>query len=326
MSEHLKSTWSFKVQAGWNCHLSHLISYSPFQRLRSKSKACLIRRRGWRTCPLLGPSQELLELLPVQQLESLEHFQVLDPPQLETSRNWRWPRGWHSRSMLRRTWGPRRRYLKQAWFLGFFISLPPIEQKTIKRICCFCAGCDAAGHQRHPAGWHHHDTVCVSQDYRRAAGRKDQRQAELYPRGEAGGGATGGWTGRDSHQIRGRAGDQRLPSGQQRSNVFCCKYILFQSSFRGTHSVVCFPLFFRLQGGRWRLKKPCRESANILRLPSPSEERISLQAKSPKRENARSTWLSKVCGYRKLIFQILAFRTCKLCPLSSCVHNPIVFI
>lgn len=123
MWEHLKSTWSFKVQAGWNCQLSHLISYSPFQRLRSKSKACLIRRSGWRTCLLLGPSQELLELSPAQQLESLERLQVLDPPQLETTRNWRWPRGWHSRSTLRRTWGPRLRYLKPGWFLVFFICL-----------------------------------------------------------------------------------------------------------------------------------------------------------------------------------------------------------
>lgn len=63
--------------------------------------------------------------------------------------------------------------------------------KNIKRVCCFRAGRDAAGHQRHPAGRHHHDTLCVSQDYRRAAGRKDQRQAELHPRGEAGGRATG---------------------------------------------------------------------------------------------------------------------------------------
>lgn len=79
------STWSFKID--WECQMSTLVSSAPFHRLRSKSKACLIQRRGWRTCLLLEPSLELPEPLPAQHLELQEDFQVLDPPLLETSRN-----------------------------------------------------------------------------------------------------------------------------------------------------------------------------------------------------------------------------------------------
>lgn len=245
-------------------------------------------------------------------------------------------------------------------------------------------GRDAAGHQRHPAGGHHHDTLGVSQDHRGAAGGEDQRQAELHPRGEAGGGAAGGRTGRDHQEIRRGAGDQWLPSGQQgRTKIFHRFLCYFWSLFLafscarwgsvGTTScsftfnfvetwfqilsvfvfsvnllLICFvrtvwvwfdhiwltvvatkpdnltavvrlwfkfcTLFFptepasvksykmfltlsfpRRPGGRWHLKKLCRGSVNTLKLPSPSEEPISLQAKSPRRENAKSTWLLKVC-------------------------------
>ncbi len=62
----------------------------------------------------------------------------------------------------------------------------------VKLVVSSCTGRDATGHQRHPAGRHHHDTLRVSQDHRGAAGGEDQRQAELHSRGEAGGGAAGG--------------------------------------------------------------------------------------------------------------------------------------
>lgn len=52
---------------------------------------------------------------------------------------------------------------------------------------------------------------------------------------------------------------------------------------------------FRLPGGRWRRRKLYRGLVNTQKLPSPSEEHISLQAKSRRKESARSTWLLKVC-------------------------------
>lgn len=62
----------------------------------------------------------------------------------------------------------------------------------VKWVFSSCTGRDAAGHQRHPTGRHHHDTLGVSQDHCGAAGGEDQCQTELHPRGEVGGGATGG--------------------------------------------------------------------------------------------------------------------------------------
>lgn len=79
-------------------------------------------------------------------------------------------------------------------------------------------------------------------------------------------------------------------------------------------------LISRLQGGKWHLKKPCRGSVNILKLPSPSGELISLQAKSPKRENARSTWLLKVCQ------PSLYLRLCPLKPTKYTLSFPVYTI
>ncbi|KAG5843281.1 hypothetical protein ANANG_G00149130 [Anguilla anguilla] len=58
-----------------------------------------------------------------------------------------------------------------------------------------------------------HDTGALGlrQDHRGAAGGEDQRQAELHPRGEDGGGAAERRAVRDHQALRGGAGDQRLP-------------------------------------------------------------------------------------------------------------------
>lgn len=105
----------------WSSYKIMLIYYvtntswsSPFLRLRSKSRACSTPRRGWRICLLPERPLVLLEQFPPQHL-LLEGCQASDPLLLETSRNWRWPRGWRSRSTLRRIWGLRLRCVKNIW-------------------------------------------------------------------------------------------------------------------------------------------------------------------------------------------------------------------
>lgn len=58
-------------------------------------------------------------------------------------------------------------------------------------------------------------------------------------------------------------------------------------------SSLILPLPFpcRLPDGKLPPKKHYRGSVNILKLPSPSEELTSLQAKNPRKENERFTWL-----------------------------------
>lgn len=77
----------------------------------------------------------------------------------------------------------------------------------------------------------------------------------------------------------------------------------------------------RRRGGKWHPKKLCRGSGNTLRLPSPLEEPISLQAKNPKRENARSTWLLKVRS-GNLLFNVFLFSS-RILQLSKCNSNSI---
>lgn len=87
---------------------------------------------------------------------------------------------------------------------------------------------------------------------------------------------------------------------------------------------------FRLPGGRWRRRKLYRGLVNTLKLPSPSEEHISLQAKSRRKASARSTWLLKVRvrSYQFIHLWALNFRNCVLmlflfprCKWTGCAES-----